>query len=291
MGERASTGVPQRDNLIRLLQPITVSFQEVRIQDVVDSIRDLTGADIRGLYIDDRFSDGLDPEQLVSLSVEDATALTLIEQLLEQAEDPFDMRGNTWQFTQGGTLEIGPKERLNRLRRVEIYDINDLLMDIPEYDQAPEFDLQSVLQSGGGGRGGGGGGQSPFRDTQQDAGLDTLSRGEKAEELQMILTELIHPEEWIDNGGDAASIRYYQGYFIINAPDYIHREINGYPWWPSRSTRVGMSDQGRRYVTLTPDARFGGVDNIRRAPVRATTGGRGPGGGGGQGPGQPGGGG
>ena len=34
---------------------------------------------------------------------------------------------------------------------------------------------------------------------------------------------------WINNGGEYATIKYFDGALIVRAPDYIHRQIGGYP--------------------------------------------------------------
>ncbi|MCA9289402.1 MAG: hypothetical protein KDA05_12490, partial [Phycisphaerales bacterium] len=151
-----STGSPHRDNALRMMVPVTVAFENQPLQNVMEFIQQYTQAEMEVLWLDDRNTDGLDPEQLVSLEVDNVTALDLLERVLEKvaSTDSFST-GNSWQFTRYGTLEVGPKERLNRpaARRVEIYDINDLLFVVPTYDNAPDFDLQSVLQNGGGGGG------------------------------------------------------------------------------------------------------------------------------------------
>ena len=64
-----------------------------------------------------------------------------------------------------------------------------------------------------------------------------------------LLKELIETEQWADNGGDGATMKLYQGAIIINAPDYIHRQINGYPYWPASGTTSGVAN-GRRWVSL-----------------------------------------
>ncbi len=57
---------------------------------------------------------------------------------------------NTWQLTDYGSLQVGPRSRLNAFKRVEMYDINDLLLEIPDAPNAPEFDLNTVFQATGG---------------------------------------------------------------------------------------------------------------------------------------------
>lgn len=261
--------IPQRETAIKLLRPVTVRFEAQPLSDVVNFIRDFTGADIDAAWIDDNNVDGLDPDKQITLDAQNVTALQLIEMVLEKAESEFASGGNAWQFTEAGTLMIGPKERLNNRRRVEIYNIADMLIVIPDYTDAPSFDLNSILQSSRGG----GGGQSPFQGTQQDDQWDIRPMEERAEDIRIILTELVEPDQWVDNGGDAASIRYWQGNFIVNAPDYVHRQINGYPWWPARATRVTMVE-GRRYVTLNMDASFAELEDLVSQPVSAVVGGR-----------------
>src|SRR5690606_24861250 len=157
--------------------------------------------------------------------------------------------------------------------RVEIYDINDLLMELPTYDEIPRIDLQQALQSSQGG-GGGGGGQSPFREEGNDDRQAQLrERRERAQEVIDLITQLVEPEQWIDNGGTGGSIRYYNGTLIINAPDYMHRGINGYPYWPAAATSSTMVN-GRRYVTLTTDTGLSRVNGFGQQPVSAVVGGQ-----------------
>lgn len=271
-GTRAvSSGIPQRDTLLKLIQPISVTFDEQRLEDVVRFLREFTGADIIALWQDDRNPDGMDKETLITLDAENLSRLMLIEKVLEQAEsDLGGFGGNGWQMTPTGAIQIGPKERLNRYKRVEIYDINDLLMEIPEYPEVPNIDLQSVLQSSGGS----GGGQSPFdSDQQDDLDDDRRGREERAEEIIELLTQLVEPDQWVENGGDAASARHWQGHLIINAPDYVHRALNGYPYWPKRLTNASMVN-GRRYVSLTTETGLSTIDGFGQVPVTAVVGGQ-----------------
>ena len=100
-----------------------------------------------------------------------------------------------------------------------------------------------------------------------------------------IILETIEPDSWLDNGGDSASIRYYEGVLIIRAPDFIQRQIGGYPFAPNRrasSSRPRASASGtgstpvatidRRYVTFT--APFSIIENVTfdRVPVTGSAG-------------------
>ncbi len=267
---RASSS-PQRDTLVRMMRPVAVEFNETRLEDAMKYIADITQADIEVLWQNERNTTGLDKETPITLKVDRTTALALIEKVLETAtDDATGTGGNSWQLSSGGTLQVGPKERLNKFKRIEIYNVQDLLLEVPDYTEAPEFDLQSVLQSTGQG---GGGGQSPFRETggQQGRGLGTRPYQERLDDLVNLLTQLVEPEQWVDNGGDGASIRPFQGNLLVNAPDYIHRQLNGYSYWPSSATKVA-SNNGRRYVTIGLDTSIAKVVGWDNVPVTAITG-------------------
>ena len=66
-------------------------------------------------------------------------------------------------------------------------------------------------------------------------------------------------EGWVDNGGDWGTIRYYQGTLIIRAPDFMHRQIGGYPFAvrPRRGA-AAVTAKDRRYVTFT-----GGISEVK----------------------------
>jgi anti-sigma28 factor (negative regulator of flagellin synthesis) len=235
-----STGIPQKDTLLRMMTPISVDFQERRLEDVLNFIKSVTTADIDIMWMDDKGNSGLDKETLITAKVDNMSMLRLLEIVLEKASTAdANLATNmpTWQMTESGAMQIGPRDRLNKFRRVELYAVNDLLLETPNYDNAPEFDLQAALQDRGRG---GGGGQSPFTEAgDEDPAKRPLQ--EKVDELQSIIT----------------------------APDYIHRQLNGYPYWPA-GTKITKSN-GRRYVTLGIDNSFSGVRSIQTVPVTAET--------------------
>ncbi len=265
---RAPSPYPQRLTAARLLRPMSVSFQNQRLEDAINYIAELTRADIEVAWADDRNVEGLDKEFRFTLEVKNQTALAAIELILEKAQPEFSASENTWQFNpKSGALEVGPKERLNKRKRVEIYPINDMLVELPTYNNAPEFDLNNVLQSGQGG-----GGQSPFQ--QNDEDIERIPLQERVDEVLDVIQSLVEPDQWVDNGGTGGTIRYWQGNLIVNAPDYMHRELNGYPWWPSRSTRVAVSPTGRRWVTLNHDAQIAKIEGVEKEPVSAVVNGR-----------------
>ena len=266
---------PERVTLSRMMTPITATFENQPLQDVMDYIARVTGAELEVFWLDQRTGTGLDPEALVSISVERTPAITMLERVLAKVQDDFG-GGNNWQMAEWGAMQVGPTSRLNRFNRVEIYDINDLLLVLPEYPEVPQIDLQQALQSGQGG-----GGQSPFGGDEGDNDLDERPIEERAEDIISLIEDLVEPDHWIEN--QRASIRYFKGTIIVRAPDYVHRGIVGYTYWPTR--RLTAVIEGRRYVTKGVDTGASTIDGFGQQPVSAVVGGRiissGPPGGGG----------
>lgn len=238
---------PERATLVALSKPVSLEVTDQPLGDLIGFVTQITGAEIEPMWDDDATGVGLDPEIEISVRARGMSALAFVELLLRKADAQLGFEGasaSTWQLDEDGILQIGPRDRLNAFRRVEIYDINDLLLVIPDYDEAPDFDLQSVLQSGQGG----GGGQSPFSNTDTD--VERVPRAERVAAIVGLIEALVEPDQWSSVGGDA-SITEFQGSLIVSAPDYVHRQINGYAYWPARLTSFRQVE-GRRETVIRP---------------------------------------
>jgi hypothetical protein len=265
---RSRTPDPRAVTLSRLSQPISLDVTDQPLRDVIEFVRQIQGVDILAHYADDT-GVGLDPEQPITLTFTNRPALSLIQHVLDLAEMDYDE--NAWQFTEYGALEIGPKSILNKRKRSVVYPVQDLLIDIPRHDDAPDLNLQTALQQGGQ-RGGGGGGANIFGGAGgagEDA--DQLTEEELLDELTDLILQSIEPEQWLDNGGDGGTIVPWRGNLIVNAPDYMHRQIDGYPWWPSSAYQVARA--APRYVSLGVSLEQATVLDIAQREVTAVTGG------------------
>jgi len=210
----------------QLSRPITVELTDARLEDVVQFISDFSGAQINAMWLDDRSSEGLDKDQEISISVNNVRVIDFIERTLEQASTDFSSA--TWQFSKDGrSVEIGPRARLNKVHYLKAYDINDLLFQLPDFNEFPTLDIDQVLNQGQ--QGGGGSSGSIFEDEDEED-VNTKSAETLAQELTDLIQEFIEPDQWRDNGGDGGSVRFYNGYLLIDAPNYIHRLLGGLPF-------------------------------------------------------------
>ncbi len=206
-----------------LMRKVTIEVNETRVEEIVEFVRTLSGADIDVMWLDDDHSEGIDKDATVSFNVTDVTALDLLERVL--AKTGTDFEENDWQLTPSGGFVMGPESRLNRRRTLKLYDVQDMLYEVPNFGNVPALDLDQILQQSSG-QGGGGGGNIVSDDEAGDG--EGKSREELVSELIDLVITNIEPEQWEDNGGEGASIRFYRGSLIISAPDYIHRQLGAY---------------------------------------------------------------
>lgn len=258
---------PKRETLIKLMKPLDIAFEETRLEDAIDFIRTQTGVDMEVIWAGGSDAVGLDRDKPITLRANRVTALDALERVLFKTGAGAEE--STWQLGDSGELQVGLKESLNKFPRMELYDVSDLLLEMPDYDRVPSIDLQSALQTSQGGN-------NPFRDDQDNSDLRRTERAkrkvERGEEIIDLITELVETTQWERNGG-SARIRYYQGQVIVTAPDYIHRSLAGYPFWPSGSTSVATV-AGRRYVKLGIDPSIATVDGFAQSEATAVVGGQ-----------------
>ncbi len=220
-----------------------VEFNDNAFEDVVGFIGSTTGIDIDVDW--ESLADiGVDPDTPVTLKLNSVTINVLLDRVLSKVSDPTLPAG--WAI-QDGILTIASDEVLRLNTVLETYDIRDLIFIVPDFDNAPEFDLQSAIQQGG--SGGGGGGQSPFSGGSQDP-QDVATRQERVDAIIALIQANVDPEGWSDVGGDTSAITELNGNFIITTTPKNHRAI------------IGLLNKLRqqRAVQINVETRFLSVD-------------------------------
>ncbi len=262
-GDGGSVRPPSRR--VRMLQALlytdlTVDFDHTAARAVMEYVATALGINLIGRYADDPAGHGIDPETPITLSVKDLPAVEILELVLEQCSVAGPC---TWQLRRG-YVEVGTKERLavSGAQVLHVYPIDELLLEPPRHDDAPlvgmyvghSFDLDRNGRGsgrnwgtpgyggyggyGGGYRGGYGGGGSGAIGSG-NAATGTAPTGgaantperktERGHALVKLIVDSVEPDAWRRNGGDWAWIEYQSGGLVVRAPDFIHREIGGYP--------------------------------------------------------------
>lgn len=200
---------------------IPVQFNETPFENVVSFLQAVTqlNIDVDWASLENASVDRTAP---VTLNLTNVTVETVLNRVMEKVS-PDANTGAAWTISDG-VLNIASKEQINRQKTLAIYDIRDLIIEVPDYDNAPEFDLQQALQSGQ--RGGGGGGQSPFTENDEDPERRPLQ--ERTDEIIQIITTNVDPDGWRDTaGGETGFIQQLGGLLIITNTPANHRAIHG----------------------------------------------------------------
>lgn len=156
-----------------------------------------------------------DPVSIVGNNLTGEMALDIVIQQL-------DIDGQLlWEPT-GTYVRVFTKEQAQREPIVRVYTIGDLLMTVPNFDDAPSFDLVEVTRAPASG----GGSQSNIFEEEDDE-ASGKSMAERGEEIAQIIRDSVEPDLWAQAGGLGGSIRYWNQSLIVRAPAYVHRQIAG----------------------------------------------------------------
>ncbi len=234
---------------------ISIDLEETPAREAFDRLRAMLPVALVGRYRDDALGFGIDPEIPITLRADGRPALEVLEGMLEQCSQ----RGApcTWQIRLG-FVEFGTKGRLSvpAARETRLYYIADLIVDIPEdvdertrreynaieivqdicetiepgqwdYGQAPELQDEEFY----------GAGAERIRSadpalvpavppppTVPPAQPDPAATPAAASPAQRASTP---PPNYVRQSRTAI-IRYWRDVIIVHAPDYIHRQIDGY---------------------------------------------------------------
>jgi type II secretory pathway component GspD/PulD (secretin) len=197
---------------------LPVNFNDNSLAEVTDFLATITQLDfdVDWATLDEL---GISPDSTVSLKLSNAPIETILNRVVEKVS-PDDLSRAGW-AVENGIVVIASDEALRKNTILRIYDVRDLLIEVPDYEDAPEIDLQQAIQSGRGG----GGAQSPFRNTNQQQDVDRKPLDERIDDLLALVMDNVDPDGWRENGGDTGFAQQFNGQLIITNTAKNHRAI------------------------------------------------------------------
>ena len=126
-----------------------------------------------------------------------------------------------------GVLTITTTDDLNRNTLTKVYDIRDLIAEVPDY--APTGEPKPEPK--------------PQPTTQPGPSL--------AEQIATLIQETVEPDAWRDAGGTVGSIRELSGQFIITATPQMHEQIVNLLHQLREARGVQVSVEAR-FIAITP---------------------------------------
>jgi general secretion pathway protein D len=202
----------------------SVAFNDNSLADVIQFVQSVSNQnlDVDWASLEQA---NIQKETTVSLNLTNVSIKTLLDRIVEKVSGSDRSSRADWTIMDG-VVTVASDEKIRKHTALLIYDVRDLLIEVPDYTDVPRIDLQQALQSNQGG----GGGQSPFRDTGQNDQRQLLrDREQRMDDLISIITGNIDFEGWQDNGGDTGKIQKLTnaGNLIITNTPKNHRAISG----------------------------------------------------------------
>jgi hypothetical protein len=203
----------------------SLNLTNVSFGDAIDFLRDLTGLNYN-VHWKELELVHITRDTPVNMRLRQVSTRKALDLILAEAGAAVPLT----YYLDDGVIEITTREAADTRMITRVYDVGDLIVEIPDFE-GRSFSLSESNASGGGGRGSGGGsggGGGIFTGNSGSAGRDekTKSREERGEELVKLITTTIRPEIWADAGG-TAQIRYFRGRLIVTAPRSVQEMIGG----------------------------------------------------------------
>ena len=197
-----------------------IKFNGIPLQDAIDFVRDVSGANI---HVNWRALELLNVtrQMPVTLQLSNVTTRRVLRSLLDETGS-----GEMLTFyIDEGVIEVTTVEISDQKLITKVYPVEDLVMTIPDFGDAPTFNLQNQTNQTSGQGGGGGGGQNLFSGSQAGQENNRETRQERADALVTLIMDTVRPEVWRENGG-TSSVRYFNGHLIVTAPRSVHEQIS-----------------------------------------------------------------
>ena len=222
-----SAPVSARDRTLDRTLP-EMKFTGVTFGDAIDFVRDVGGINIHVNW-KALEAESVTADTPVNIRLRAVSLRKVLNLLLSEASGSDTLTF----FVDQGVVEVTTRELADKKVYTKIYPVDDLVMEMPDFTEPPSFSLQSSSdqggRGGGGGGGGGGSGSGLFSGGTSDQNRDqtnTTTREQRGEELVQLVTETVRPDIWAVNGGNA-TIRYFRGNLIVNAPRSVHEALGG----------------------------------------------------------------
>ena len=212
---------------LKLRDSVPVDFDNNKLVNIIEYFRNTTGVNF---FVNWAVLESIDMSkdtpvtlQLTNVPVDQALRLVLQQASGSNEQDPV-----TYSIIEG-VVTVSTDRDLAKATDIRPYDIRDLLVQVPNFAEAPEFDLNSALSntnSGGsssGGGGGDGGGDSIFGGGEGET--EELTREEMIEQVIGLIQNTVGKQaDWEAQGGQG-SIRELNGNLIVKTTPKNHREI------------------------------------------------------------------
>ncbi len=223
----------------------TAAFNGDSLETALNFVRDATGVNMVVLWGAIETA-GVRRDRAITQPLKRVSAAQLLKIVLENVSSDLEGESRLDYAIENGIVKVATRKELKNNTVENVYDIHDLLVQIPQFTDAPDFSLTSAL-SAGGGAGGGGGGASIFGDTA--AAPDAIDENKMVEDLITRVKEHVGTRsEWDDN---LSVISSYRSQLMVKTTPENHRAL----------AKLLEAFRQTRSVQISVESRFLFVDN------------------------------
>jgi type II secretory pathway component GspD/PulD (secretin) len=271
--------VVNRKSMASLQKPVSIDFNNNDLAQVFDFMKSVSGVEF---YPDWKAleSIGVRSDDTVTLRLDAVPGEIALKRLLEQMGDESSRPEYSFE---DGVIVVSSSDMLDKKTLTIVYDIRDLIFEIPQFDNAPVFSTGGGGGGGGGGNGGGGGGggggfgggggggfggggggggnggggggsggnggpSGSIGDPEDEP--ERKTREELVQEIQDIIEAQVDPDSWLDES--TGRITELNGNLIVTNTTRNHRQIEGL-LTQLRAIRALMINYETRVIAVQSD--------------------------------------
>ena len=222
-----------------------IDFDGQTLHNAIAYLRNITGTNIHTDWQALEYI-GVTPDDEINLQLRDVPVRTALDQMMKQVGE---LGGDRPRYAiQDGLLVISSENEIRKHVITLVYDISDLLFDVPYFDNAPSMDLREVINDSnqavarrnsafnglGASRADLGSDESgsfesvnPHLFNSGGVDPDRPSRSTKINKIIDAVQHTVDPDGWRDFGGDTGALQELSGNLIITQTPRNHQQIEG----------------------------------------------------------------
>ncbi len=224
--ERRGSGGSRDEQIFGALDKrVPVDFQRQPLDQVLEKLADAHRLNIIVNWNDLQHA-GVERNVAIDLNLPNEISLKrVLTEVLEQAGSP---NGANVSFeVMEGAVKVATRRTLDKETYTAVYDINDLLMEIPQFSDAPLTDLTQINNRTQRQAAASHEADRPWRqrqedDEEQDQDPELATR---VREIVNLIQDTIAPDSWRDRGGSIGSISEINGQVVITQNSSAQQQI------------------------------------------------------------------
>jgi type II secretory pathway component GspD/PulD (secretin)/tetratricopeptide (TPR) repeat protein len=247
--ERRQPGKSPRDSLLlgALDKPVPVDFRNEPFGQVIERLASTHDLNIIVNWNDLKQA-GIDRAVPIDLSLpQEITLKKALTEVLEQAGGGVDVGFEVAE----GTVKIATRGTLDKQTYTAVYDIKDLLMEIPMFNDAPLTDLTQINQRVRQAAQESQRSELPwlYGDDDDDEPEEDPELNKRVRKIINLIQDTVAPDSWNDRGGTIGTIKEINGQLVITQNSAAQRQI-GDLFGKLRELRAVQIAVEARFITV-----------------------------------------